>query len=315
MARNRMIYLAVLVAAGMFYSFYYRWFSWYFLLLVLALPLLSLLCSLPAMLSLRVHMEAPAAVSRGERAELRFTLRAALPVAVCRTAITCRTAFGETTHSGETFLPLGTSGVALPAAHCGVLRYRVSPLRVYDYLGLFSLRIQPEKQGELLVYPVPVAPDPLPRPVTTLPVRYQKGTIGSNEAYELREYVPGDDLRTVHWKATAKKDELIVREAMTEEQAPAVLTFDPGTDADGTDWVLERVVWVSRWLLRQEKTHELQWMDGDGGVRRCSVIREEEDIRPAVELILRALPRVYSAAGRLEKASWHCHIGKKEAQK
>lgn len=35
---------------------------------------------------------------------------------------------------------------------------------------------------------------------------------GSNEFYALREYIPGDDLRHVHWPTTARLDDLVVRQ-------------------------------------------------------------------------------------------------------
>lgn len=35
---------------------------------------------------------------------------------------------------------------------------------------------------------------------------------GGNEFYALREYVPGDDLRHVHWPSTARVDDLVVRQ-------------------------------------------------------------------------------------------------------
>ena len=313
MAKNRIVYLAAVVSACLFYSFYFRWFSWYLLLLMLAMPLFSLLCSLPAMLSLRVTTDAPAAVQRNGKAELLFTAKALLPVAACRAAVVCKTPFGGE-EKKTLYLPLGKSAVPLPAQHCGVLTYTIEPVRVYDYLGLFCLKVRAEQKGEVLVCPVAAAPETMPKPVITQPVRYQKSSVGSNEAYELREYVPGDDLRTVHWKATAKQDELIVREPMAEEQAPVVLTFDPGADADTADWVLERVLWVSRWLLSQDKAHEIYWQEAAGGARRSALIREEEDILPAMERIVRSLPSVYSAAEKMLKASWHCHIAKKEVR-
>ncbi len=315
MARNRIVYAAVVVSACLFYSFYFRWFSWYMLLLVLALPLFSLLCSLPAMLSLRIQTEAPVAVQRKRRAELVFSARALLPVAVCRVVVVYKTPFNGSGEKKTLYLPLGKTVTPLPVEHCGVLKYTIEPVRVYDYLGLFCLKVREEQKGEVLVCPVATAPEAIPKPVVTQPVRYQKSAIGSNEAYELREYVPGDDLRTVHWKATAKKDELIVREPMTEEKAPVVLTFDPGITAETADWVLERVLWVSHWLISQDKAHEIYWQETIGGARRSASIREEEDILPVMERIVRTLPSVYSAADRMLKASWHCHIVKREVRR
>lgn len=40
----------------------------------------------------------------------------------------------------------------------------------------------------------------------------RKGSDAS-EMFDIRDYVPGDDIRTIHWKLSGKTDELIVRQA------------------------------------------------------------------------------------------------------
>ena len=57
MAGRRLIYLTVLSGCGIFYIAYGEWLSYLALMLVLMLPWLSLLLSLPAMLSLRIRLE------------------------------------------------------------------------------------------------------------------------------------------------------------------------------------------------------------------------------------------------------------------
>jgi uncharacterized protein (DUF58 family) len=42
----------------------------------------------------------------------------------------------------------------------------------------------------------------------------------------LREYQPGDDLRRVHWRSTARRDELMVRQGELRRRAPAVVLLD-----------------------------------------------------------------------------------------
>ncbi|MBR4889368.1 MAG: DUF58 domain-containing protein [Clostridia bacterium] len=315
MAKNRMMYAAALLGACLFYSFYFYWFSWYLLLLVLAMPLFSLLCSLPGMLTMQVKVQVPAAVNRGQRANMVFTAKAAAPVALCRAEVHSRSPFSGEQRTDRLFLQRGTTPLLLPVGHCGVLHYTVDQVRVYDFLGLFCRKVRAAQSGEVVVHPVPAAPEALPPISLSQPLGYRKSAIGTNEAYELREYVPGDDLRTVHWKLTAKQDELIVREPMEEEQAPMVLTFDPGHRADTADWTLERVLWISRWLLRQEKSHELHWLEGEGRLHHHALIQKEEDMFPVMEQLVRALPGVYSAAGQIARASWRCHVAPKEARR
>jgi len=58
------------------------------------------------------------------------------------------------------------------------------------------------------------------------------------EFEELREYVPGDPLRDIHWKTTAKRDELIVTEFAADTDVASV-TVAAGANAEGADAMAE----------------------------------------------------------------------------
>ncbi len=56
----------------------------------------------------------------------------------------------------------------------------------------------------------------------------------TDEFFSLREYVRGDDMRRVHWKSTARSNELMVRQDETPWQDRTTVAFDlrPGRSAD-----------------------------------------------------------------------------------
>lgn len=58
--------------------------------------------------------------------------------------------------------------------------------------------------------------------------------------HALREYVPGDDLRHVHWRSSAKADTLLVRQYhdTRRSHATVIVDADPGAYADGEDFEL-----------------------------------------------------------------------------
>lgn len=88
--------------------------------------------------------------------------------------------------------------------------HRLGPVdvRVTDPLGLVASSYTIEDTDEILVYP-PVyrlgGPDAFKRTLTP--------ESEDRQAFDrLREYVPGDSLRDVHWKSSAKRDALLVKE-------------------------------------------------------------------------------------------------------
>ena len=290
MGRNRIVYAAALGFAFLFYCCYYKWFSWYLLVLVLCLPVLSLVCSLPGMLALRLRATAPRMAPRGKDAALCLELRSPLPWTGCQVRVEVRAFRGALPRQEKLLLQGKETRLPLPTVHCGVVEYTVTKARVYDFLGLFSLPVRGGGRGEVMVCPVP-APLAVLSFSPARPLGYKKSTTGM-DAWELRPYVPGDDLRHVHWKLSAKQDDLLVRERLEEKKALPVLLFDPGTNAETTDWVLERLVWASRELLARGIPHEVRWQEGTAGEHRRVEVARERDLQLLVERLVRALPRV-----------------------
>jgi len=117
----------------------------------------------------------------------------------------------------------------LPARRRG--RQKVGPLRVerLDPLGLTRRRRSAGGWGELWVYPrlhgMRTLPDGPPRrhfdgPVVSASLR------GSSELRALREYVPGDEPRHIHWKVTATTGIIMVRDLVDPSEPQLMVLLD-----------------------------------------------------------------------------------------
>ena len=80
MAGRRIIYLVSLLGCLVFYYFYREWLSWLFLIAMIALPWLSLLLALPAMLTARSELTLPKTVTVGQDCHAALTVSSELPV-------------------------------------------------------------------------------------------------------------------------------------------------------------------------------------------------------------------------------------------
>ena len=57
-----------------------------------------------------------------------------------------------------------------------------------------------------------------------------------SEMYDVREYIPGDDIRSVHWKLSSKVDQLLLRQASDPTHYHVVLLPDfTGKDFEEKD--------------------------------------------------------------------------------
>ncbi|ONH51700.1 hypothetical protein CcI49_35490 [Frankia sp. CcI49] len=148
-------------------------------------------------------------------------------------------------------LPAGsrrTIAVPLPTDRRGVLRIGPVGLVTTDPLGLFSRYESLGGQAQLPVHPaaVPLAPLPSARSSSPDGLPVDSRVEGGVTFHALREYTPGDDLRHVHWRSSARAGTLLVRrhvdpsEPVTtvvldiRRQAYPDAAVDPGAGGGGT---------------------------------------------------------------------------------
>lgn len=117
-------------------------------------------------------------------------------------------------------------------------------------LGLFRAWAYAELDMRCLVYPRP-APAAQPLPAggpDRQPGRH--GVPGDDDFAGLREHVPGDSLRRVDWKASARAEQLLAKQFEAAQGAALWLDWDatPGTDTEA------RLAQLTRWVLDAEAT-------------------------------------------------------------
>ena len=91
-----------------------------------------------------------------------------------------------------------------------------------DVLGLATRRVATATTDELLVYPRVY--DLSSRAHRDLVALHDTGESHDRDEFDrLRQYVRGDSLRDVHWKSSAKRDDLVVKEFSAENRSRTVV--------------------------------------------------------------------------------------------
>ena len=314
MLRNWLVYLLGLAGALVFHIYYFGWYSWFVLVLAVALPWFSLLVSLLAMLRTRLRMDAPALLTRNEAAYV--TLRAGngfLPQPLCRFRLTITAVMtGERRSLRQSTQSQGSWYVPLDTSHAGAYLCQVEKARVYDYLGLFRLPVRAPAPVETVIRPVPREPARLPN-LRHFLVRQLKPKPGGgfSEEHELRDYRPGDSMREIHWKLSVKTDRTIVREAQEPVRGLTLLTFDLRGTPGRVDATLEELLWLSQWLLDHDTPHQILWIDPTDCETATAPIEAPADLEALLSRLLRTplRPDTPSLEGRtFPRATWRCHI-------
>lgn len=150
---------------------------------------------------------------------------------------------------------------------CGEEHIICREIVCYDIFGITSIHLKPLTEQVVTVVPKPV---PVQLIEGEIPAGQREGeqfdyTKKGNdrtEVYDLRDYLPGDDVRSIHWKLSGKIDKLLVKEAGYSSHYDTLVLFDTGLGKKEKRWseavvsgAMELAVTFSQKLLELQRPH------------------------------------------------------------
>ncbi|MGC9180387.1 MAG: DUF58 domain-containing protein [Vulcanisaeta sp.] len=92
----------------------------------------------------------------------------------------------------------------------------------------------------------------------------QASAVGSEEVHEVREYIPGDPIRRIHWKKSAKVQKLTIKLLQHQGFAGPMLVLSYVTDPVAMDRLSELMIYLTAELVARLPNIELYLVDRDG---------------------------------------------------
>lgn len=250
MIRNRIAFFAALaVLSAQFIAFGAEFLLYVIALLVLFAAVLRLLLGRDGR-SISVDISSDAEGRVGERIpiHIRVRCRGRICAASC-IGLTLRidNAMTESTRSEAVSLKINDNGGSytfmLPIKSCGHVGINCTDIFMTDVFGLFRRNIYEDCDAHVTVYPkdisirLIVSDNTVGSSRTDGLVQNRRGR-DQSEIYDFRDYMPGDDVRSIHWKLSEKLDKLIAKESSdTPHYDVAVL---PDLGLDNTDGAVSR---------------------------------------------------------------------------
>ena len=158
----------------------------------------------------------------------------------------------------------------VPTEHRG--RFEVGPLRatVGDPFGLSSRTWRAAGLDEVIVQPRVHDVMPLPEGGGEDLDSDDRRVVGrldvTGELLNLREYAPGDDLRRVHWKSTARHQRLMIRQDESRRRAPVLVLLDVRSaahDRASFELAVEAVASIATSLEHDQRRIEIRTTSGE----------------------------------------------------
>ncbi len=135
------------------------------------------------------------------------------------------------------------------------------------------------------------------------------------EVRAIREYVPGDPVRNIHWKLSEKTDKLLVKELGSPITDQFLVILDTAHEVSQIPAALETIasvfVSLAETIRQYSSGLSIGWTDPDTGRAVIRKIKEKNDITAAADEYLAMPAAMHSAFERIERdiaESRYAHI-------
>lgn len=274
MLRNRILYAVLLLALLLLNLYLNNVYALLLLLAAVAIPLLSVLFCYLSKDGVSMDLKASEQAEPSGAVSFEGTLRnkSFFPAPAIRGRLSVQN--GLTGTVIEKGLRASIAGKAkktlrfqVEEPEVGKLFATVLHLTSQDLYGLVAFPVEHVAAAEQLVPPPDIPSEVVmveALETTGESVRYserEKGTDVS-ELFDIREYVPGDEVRAIHWKLSAKQETPILREfSQPLNYSVIVLVELAEASAEALQACVAYASSISKGLLEAGVLHTMAWFD------------------------------------------------------
>ncbi len=295
MLKNKLIYLAVVITASVFFILYRDRLALILFLSVLAITLLLFLIALIMRLGLRLAIECnQKVIFSGNTAKILVNIKnySFLPITQIIVKSDYKNNLLSNFDNGNmTFYSRPFSEekyeIELSSKHYGNVDMYFKEAKVTDYFGVFSFKLKLKKKFTLTFLPTRHQIETsLRQNMYTLSEAtvYSKHKPGDDpsEVFAIRDYIDGDKLNRIHWKLSSKQEKFMVKDySLPISEAVLLLpelTFSSEKDIYLIDSVLEILVSLSSSYIEKNTIHYIGWYHSDVDAVAMQKIESIDDL-------------------------------------
>lgn len=324
MLRRRIACILLILSALILYFFDNESITLALLAALVVMPAVSLGMLALSGRDLRVSLESMPQTTENPAVRISIENPDIVPVSSVETEVVCenlRTGETDSYVINDTPRPKGRKDIdfeVLPK-HAGRYRISVSSAEISDPLKLYSrkvscsdsmfLTIMPDIFDMQLSYASDAAMLESDRSADS-----RRGN-DPGEVRAIREYVPGDPVRNIHWKLSEKTDKLLVKELGNPITDQFLVILDTAIDISQDPIALETIasvfVSLAETLRQRASGLSVGWTDPETGKAVIRKIQEETDFHAAADEFLAMPATMHSAFSRIERdiaESRYAHI-------
>lgn len=315
MTKKRITWILIILFAAILYLFANGTGTLALLISCIAAPLISLLIIFASGRHMTITLDKVDPDSEEQSIKLFLKNHDIMPVSNVVVTVRCRNLrTGETEQIDVTksLRPKGKAEeiIKVIPSHAGKYEISIESAGVSDPLQLWQRKIAAEDRLYITVMPTLFDMDLLVTSSSSaMPESYSyiDGRNGNDpgEVRGIREYVPGDSIKNIHWKLSSKVDKLLVKEMglPITDQFLVILdnAADVGLNPDALDAIASVFRSVLNTLMSEGVDFTAGWTNPDSGEPVFRRIRDELSYLDASEEYLAVPAITQSAFERIER--------------
>lgn len=194
------------------------------------------------------------------------------------------------------FVPPGgktNKNFQITSGYCGYLDVKIEKIYLFDWFGIAAMKKSVSEEVHTSILPETFQPHIL---LEQTQIRQEEAEHWSptekgydqSEVFSLRDYVPGDSLRQIHWKLSAKKGQMIVKEGSLPIEKSLLFFWNKNVATakpEEMDAMAECAVSLCQSLIRQGMIFWLGWTEGRE--IRLEEIRGEDQLLSSIPQMLK----------------------------
>lgn len=296
--RNIIRYIIIFIMNLLMLLFLHSYFNMVILILLLVLPAVSIISAAVAIRNIDIAIE-------GTNEKLNINEPFLLRVRVTnKSFIPVLNVFMNVDVENDFFMSAGTHVLNIPAfikgvneveyrlssEYIGIIKVSIPDMVIMDWFGFVRLKKKVGVSKEYTILPdtaIQVMPDntAISAGMTEAEESHKKGNDFA-EVSDIREYIPGDKLQNIHWKLSAKENNIMVKERVSLSSDELMVLVELTNDVDMIlNDILCAMYGMADYMIRQNVPFSIYWWSvGDQDMKR-TVIDGMADLEETMENI------------------------------
>ncbi len=301
------VYLILLAISVIFYIMYTGSFSYYLMMFMTILPIVLFILNFYLSRKLKVYFTQPVQKATGKtpvRLEIVVTNPTIFPVANIEILIEYHSAVDKgsnTARINSPILPKESHSMQLNIAslHLGAIDFKIKKCKIYDFLRLFKFKLRGKenskclKSSTLFIFPQyshleSAVSDYSYFGMDTDEFSPDKKGDDPSQIFDIHEYIEGDKPNRIHWKLSAKQDQVMVKDYSLPMTFAISIFINLNTDSARIyDAIIESAMSVSMMLTEKGYSHSISWYDKAAECIQSFNIKEDQDHIDCADMLIK----------------------------